>query len=132
MYRQWFMSDHASREVSLVQTAQMAVYHTLLTTRGAKPHIVARWPDECGVDLAVWHRRRSDSHSVNVPKPYLLVHVGLANEALEPFDYAIKMAPHAERVLICVRKPTSKMASEARSRRVQIIRLNEPHQAGGD
>lgn len=126
------MSDPASREASLVQTAQMAVYHTLLTTRGAKPHIVARWPDECGVDLAVWHRRRADPHSANVPKPYLLVHVGLADEALEPFDYAIQMAPHAERVLICVRQPTPMLASEARSRRIQIIRTNEPNPSGED
>jgi len=130
MYRHRFMSGPAAREASLVQTAQMAVYHALLTTRRAKPHIVARWPDEYGVDLAAWHRQRSDPHCVNVPKPYLLIHVGLADEALEPFDYAIKLAPHAERVLICVRKPTPKLASEARSRQVQIIRLNEPNQAG--
>lgn len=132
MYRHRFLSDPASREASLMETVRMAVYHTLLTTRRAKPHIVARWPDECGVDLAAWHRRRPDPHIAQLPKPYLLVHVGAADEWLEPFDGAITLAPHAERVLICVRKPTPKLASEARRRRIQIIRLYEPSQAAED
>lgn len=132
MYRNRFLSDPASREASLVQTTQMAVYHALLTTRGAKPHLVARWPDELGVDLAAWHRRRPDPHIAQLPKPFLLVHVGAADEWLEPFDAAITLAPHAERVLICVRKPTVKLASEARGRRIQIIRLYEPSQEAED
>lgn len=132
MYRHRFLSDPASREASLVQTAQMAVYHALLTTRGAKPYLVARWPDELGVDLAAWHRKRPDPHIAQLPKPYLLVHVGAADEWLEPFDRAITLAPHAERILICVRKPTIKLTSEARRRRIQIIRLYEPSQAVED
>ena len=132
MYRHRFLSDPASREASLVQTAQMAVYHALLTTRRAKPHIVARWPDEDGVDLAAWHRQRQGPQSATIPKPYLLAHIGLADEALEPFDHAITLAPNAERVLICVRKPTVKLTSEARRRRIQIIRLYEPNQADED
>ena len=132
MYRHRFMNSPGAREISLVQTAQMAVYHALLTTRRAKPHIVARWPDEYGVDLAAWHRKRLGPRTANVPKPYLLIHVGLANEVLEPFDYAIKLAPHAERVLICLRKPTPKLASAARSRLIRIIRVNEPSRPRGD
>ncbi len=128
-YRHWFTDRRNARATSLAETTRMAAYHTLLTARGARPYLVARWPDECGVDLAAWHRRRPERGSPPILPPFLLVHVAQADEGLEPFEPAKAAAPHAECVLLCVGKPPPALNREARRMRIRIIWVTEPSQS---
>jgi len=117
--------------------AACEVWHALVSRRGRKPELMARWPsDSLGVDIAAWwptsasgwaHARLNRHHRSRRRSPYLLVNAGWATGAGDEKLEAIKEVgwlPGVQCALqqyLCLRRPPADFIERARELGIEVV-----------
>jgi len=110
--------DRETRQLRLLQTVRMAAYHARAPSSRRKRLLCPMWPNERGVDLAVF-----DHGAEGVPSQALLAGTGKKASQLSPFERAALRDSCIERVFLSLWTPSNPLRLKARSLEVNVIQI---------